>query len=87
MAVRVRVRYWAGARAVAGVETEEFTADSVADALAQASSARGDSEEFRRVLRLSSVLVDGAAVQRSAYGDALAGDVTAEVLPPFAGGS
>lgn len=87
MAVQVVLRYWAGARAAAHVETETMTAASVADALSQAKALRPGDAEFDRVLSLCTVLVDGRAVHHEQLGAALGSDVTAEVLPPFAGGA
>jgi sulfur-carrier protein len=81
----VHLHYWAGARAAAGTEHEEFLATSVADALAQARALRGDAR-FDRVLAACSVLVDGVVLHPTQFERVLTGDVRAEVLPPFAGG-
>jgi molybdopterin converting factor small subunit len=81
----VRLHYWAGAKAAAGVELEEVAADSVGAALEQARSRRGP--EFGRVLSVSSVLVDGVVADRAALDRVVSDPVTAEILPPFAGGS
>nr|WP_308208919.1 MoaD/ThiS family protein [Actinokineospora globicatena] len=79
------VRYFAGARAAAGVHEEkvQLPADStVQDALAALERRHGD--ELARVLRAASFLVDGVAVRdRSA---ALPDGIGLDVLPPFAGG-
>jgi molybdopterin converting factor small subunit len=77
------VRYWAGARAAAGI-TEEYVpvADgaTVADVVARVEQAR---PALRPVLEVASLLLDGRAAGRDApIGDA----ATLEVLPPFAGG-
>lgn len=82
----VRIRYWAGARAAAGVEREQFAAPTVTAALAAATAARADDPAFRRVLGVSSVLVDGRRAGPADLDHALAADVDVEVLPPFAGG-
>ncbi|MGO1973041.1 MAG: MoaD/ThiS family protein [Propionibacteriaceae bacterium] len=82
----VRIRYWAGARAVAGVEHEQFAASTVTAALAAAAAARADDPAFRRVLDISSVLVDGRRAGADDLGRDLDVDVDVEVLPPFAGG-
>jgi sulfur-carrier protein len=81
----VHLHYWAGARAAAGAEHEEFSASSVADALAQARALHGD-PRFDRVLAVCSVLVDGVVVRPADLDRALTGNVQAEILPPFAGG-
>lgn len=83
---RVTLRYWAGARAAAGVETEQVDAVSVADALAAALAARGGDPEFARVLAACTVLQDRRAVPRAQQDRPLEGDTEIELLPPFAGG-
>ncbi len=82
----VRIRYWAGAKAAAGVDTEEFEAVSVRAALANASASRDTKQQFVRVLGLSSILIDGVAASDPQLDQPLAADVQVEVLPPFAGG-
>lgn len=74
------VRYWAGARRAAGVESEALDADTVG--------------ELRAALSARSQLSPVAAVASFLVGGAQAGDATAlsdgdevDVLPPFAGGS
>ncbi len=77
----VQVRYFAGARAAAGV-TEESVAATTLEQLLAALADRGD--RMPAVLAVSSFLVDGLAVHdRSA---ALPDGCTVDVLPPFAGG-
>jgi molybdopterin synthase sulfur carrier subunit len=81
----VRVRYFAGARAAAGVEEEriELPADSTVHDLVTALCARhGDG--LSRVLTASSFLLDGVAVRNR--GVTLDNGVGVDVLPPFAGG-
>jgi molybdopterin converting factor small subunit len=79
------IRYWAAARDAAGVGEEPYDASTLADALAAARARRGD--EFTRVVRRSSFLVDGQPVgTRDHAGIALPDGGTVEVLPPFAGG-
>jgi sulfur-carrier protein len=79
------IRYWAAARAAAGVAEEPYDAATLGQALAAAAADRG--EEFHRVLRRSSFLVDGAPVgTRDPQGVELPEGGTVEVLPPFAGG-
>ncbi|MGQ0624185.1 MAG: MoaD/ThiS family protein [Sporichthyaceae bacterium] len=80
------IRYWAAARAAAGVESEPFEAASLHEAL-EAARAR-HSAEFTRVLGVCSYVIDGDPVGKRAHHDvALADGATVEVLPPFAGGS
>lgn len=80
----VSIRYWAGAAAAAGVDSESIAAPSVADALAEARTARGGALDG--VLAVSSILVDGRATRGEALAEPLTGPVSVEVLPPFAGG-
>jgi sulfur-carrier protein len=79
------LHYWAGARAAAGTESESWTADSIAEALRAAQQARND-PNFARVLSVCSVLVDGVVVRADDLGRPVSGPLTAEILPPFAGG-
>ena len=77
----VTVRYWAGARAAAGVETETVpgaaTVGELVDVLAAARPALGP------VLAVASLLVDGRAGSGL---DPIPPGALVEVLPPFAGG-
>jgi molybdopterin synthase sulfur carrier subunit len=82
--VSVEIRYWAGAAAASGVEAETVTAGSVADALTSVAAARGPA--LQRVLRVSSILVDGVRTGPAERGRELLAPVQVEVLPPFAGG-
>lgn len=77
--------YWAGAKAAAGVAGETVEARTVAQALSQVTSRRPDSR-FRRVVRASTVLVEGVAVRGAELERVLEGRVEVEILPPFAGG-
>jgi len=77
--VTVHVRYWAGARRAAGVESEELEAGTVAELRALLAARR----ELAAVAEVASFLVD----------EVPAGDTTrlpdgaqVDVLPPFAGG-
>jgi molybdopterin synthase sulfur carrier subunit len=79
---QIAVRYFAAARAAAGVREETVAGDSIADALAALRARHSD--RFAAVLGVSSLLVDG--VQMSDARAQLAGDVELDVLPPFAGG-
>jgi sulfur-carrier protein len=77
----VLVRYWAGARAAAGVDEERLTGVStVGDLLARLAAAHPALEP---VLPVCSVLVAGRA---STGEDPLPPGAVIEVLPPFAGG-
>jgi molybdopterin synthase sulfur carrier subunit len=82
----VTIRYWAGARAAAGVEAETVEADTVRAAL-EAVSERRSSPQFARVVRASAVLVAGTTAHPEDLDRVLEGPVDVEVLPPFAGGS
>lgn len=81
----VVVRYFAGARAAAGVAEDrvELPGDrsSVADALAAVRARRNDLD---RVLPSCSFLLDGVAVHDHATAVSDGGEL--DVLPPFAGG-
>jgi len=78
----VTVRYFAGARAAAGVDQEPAEATTVADLVTALGAARGD--RLVRTLTACSFLVDGVAVRDLAA--PLPDDATVDVLPPFAGG-
>lgn len=79
------IRYWAAARAAAGVDEEPYDAATLGQALAAAAAGRGP--EFGNVLRRSSFLIDGAPAGTRAHDDVeLPEGGTVEVLPPFAGG-
>jgi sulfur-carrier protein len=78
----VLVRYFAGARAAAGVAEEKVAASSVAELVASVGAAHGS--RLTRVLAACTFLVDGLACRdRSAP---LGEDAVVDVLPPFAGG-
>lgn len=79
-AATVTVRYWAGARAAAGVETEQRSGQTIGDVLDEAVGAH---PRLAPVVAASTFLLDGRAADRSAT---LRPGVTVEVLPPFAGG-
>lgn len=76
----VLVRYWAGARAAAGIDSESAAPGTVAEVLAQVQDRHAD---LQPILDVCAFLLDGLSVDRSAT--APAGSVV-EVLPPFAGG-
>jgi molybdopterin synthase sulfur carrier subunit len=80
------LRYWAGARAAAGVESERVDALTLAEALDAARAGRDAS--FGRVLDVCSFVVDEHPVGRTPPAEvALDPEAVVEVLPPFAGGS
>jgi molybdopterin converting factor small subunit len=81
----VTLNYWAGARAAAGTSAETVEAVSIGAALEVAAGRRSD-PRFLRVVRASSLLVDGASVHGADLDEPLRGPVEVEVLPPFAGG-
>ncbi len=79
----VVVRYFAGARAAAGVAEERVPAGATLDALATELVAR-HGERLAPVLKVASFLVDGTAWHdRQAV---IPAGATVDVLPPFAGG-
>ena len=83
--VTVLVRYFAAAKAAAGVDTEQLDVPAhatVDDVLAQARDRHGP--EFARVLERCSFLLDEIAVRDRAH--AVHAGATLDVLPPFAGG-
>jgi molybdopterin converting factor small subunit len=84
--VSVSLHYWAGAKAAAGVSEEHIDARSVADALRIACQERSD-PRFDRVIKASSVLIDGRTAHRQDLERQLTEPVQVEVLPPFAGGT
>ena len=78
----VTVRYFAGARAAAGVDSENRDAASLDELVGQIVGDHG--EELGRVLTACSFLVDGTTTRDRAT--ALTPGATVDVLPPFAGG-
>ncbi len=76
----VTVRYWAGARAAAGVASDEVPGGSVGEVTDAVAILR---PALRPVLAVATFLVDGAAARRT---DRMPDGATLEVLPPFAGG-
>ncbi|MCF3965188.1 MoaD/ThiS family protein [Streptomyces fuscigenes] len=79
------IRYWAAAKAAAGVAEEPYAADTLAGALADARA--NHPGDLARVLERCSFLVDGLTVGTRGHETVrLAEGGTVEVLPPFAGG-
>jgi molybdopterin synthase sulfur carrier subunit len=79
--VRITVRYFAGARAAAGIAEETLEASTLGDVAAELT---GRGEPLSRVLTACSYLVDGLSVRD--LGTPLRDGATVDVLPPFAGG-
>jgi sulfur-carrier protein len=80
--VTVTVRYFAGARAAAGVDTEQRSAATLDELVRGLTEAHG--EGLARVLPACSFLVDGTTTRDRAL--VLAPGAVVDVLPPFAGG-
>ncbi len=78
----VTVRYFAGARAASGVDTETRDAATLDQLVGQLVDAHG--EKLERVLTACSFLVDGTSTRDRA--SVLAPGAVVDVLPPFAGG-
>ncbi|MCZ2823164.1 MULTISPECIES: MoaD/ThiS family protein [unclassified Modestobacter] len=78
----VTVRYFAGARAAVGVDTETRQAGTLAELVGQLTDAHG--ERLERVLTACSFLVDGTSTRDRAL--VLTPGTVVDVLPPFAGG-
>ncbi len=78
----VTVRYFAGARAASGVDTEMRDARSLDELVGQLVDAHG--EKLERVLTACSFLVDGTTTRDRAM--QLSPGSVVDVLPPFAGG-
>ena len=76
------MRYFAGARAAAGVDTETREAATLDQLVAQIVDSHG--ERLERVLTACSFLVDGTSTRDRAQ--ALQPGAVVDVLPPFAGG-
>jgi molybdopterin synthase sulfur carrier subunit len=81
------IRYWAAAKAAAGVGEEPYDAPTLAAAIAAAALKEGRNGDFRRVIARSSFLVNGDPVgTRDHESVELPEGGVVEVLPPFAGG-
>jgi len=78
------VRYWAAAKAAAGVAEEPFEAATLGELVKKITPRNA---ELARVLGRSSFLIDGnPAGKRDLDSIELPDGATVEVLPPFAGG-
>lgn len=81
----VTVRYWAAAKAAAGIAEEQREASTLDALLDQAGAAHGP--ELVRVLSICSFLVDEHPVGARPHAEvALPDGALVDVLPPFAGG-
>jgi molybdopterin converting factor small subunit len=80
--VTVTVRYFAGARAASGVDTEQLPAATLEELVGRIVDVHGD--RLARVLTACSFLVDGTSTRNPAV--SLAPGAVVDVLPPFAGG-
>ena len=78
----VTVRYFAGARAAVGVDTETRDAADLQELVGQIVTDHG--ERLERVLTACSFLVDGTTTRDRTL--ALSPGAVVDVLPPFAGG-
>ncbi len=78
----VTVRYFAGARAAVGVDTESREAGTLQELVGQIVTDHG--ERLERVLTACSFLVDGTTTRDRTL--ALSPGAVVDVLPPFAGG-
>ncbi|MCV2490088.1 MoaD/ThiS family protein [Geodermatophilus sp. YIM 151500] len=76
------VRFFAGARAAAGVDAEQRSAATLDELVTALAAAHGD--RLARVLPACSFLVDGTSTRDRAL--VLSPGATVDVLPPFAGG-
>ncbi|GAA4912002.1 molybdopterin converting factor small subunit [Stackebrandtia albiflava] len=76
------VRFFAGARAAAGVSEVTSTAETVAELRADLAKRLGP--DLERVLTVSTLLIDGVTGHDPMA--SLPADSTVDVLPPFAGG-
>lgn len=79
----ITLRYWAAAKAAAGVAEEQVSARTLEEALAGARERHGS--RLAAVLEAASLLVDGVRVTPEQH-PRLADGTVVEVLPPFAGG-
>lgn len=79
--------FWAGAKAVAGTASEQWSAGTVGEALRAAAARRAGDPRFDRLLTVCTVLVDGVVLHSDHWDDPLTGSVRAEILPPYAGGA
>jgi len=86
-AASVTVRYWAAARAAAGVREDHVRVETVAAALDAVRAMHDEEPRFAQVLSVCSFLLGDRPLGSSDLAEVAVrdGDVL-EVLPPFAGG-
>lgn len=83
----VTVRYWAAARAAAGIAEEQVAASTLAELLTEIHRRHGHLDRFDDVIEYCSVLVGETPVGAKDPSDVrLPAGVSVEFLPPFAGG-
>ena len=82
----VKIRYFAGARAAAGVSDEDLLLDTAEPTVALVVSTIGErhGDKLGKVLAASSFLLDGVAVRDTSVRVPAGSQL--DVLPPFAGG-
>ena len=81
------MRYWAAARAAAGIAEEHVAAGTLAELLDEISNRHGARDRFDNVIATCSILVGETPVGSREPADVrLAPGDTVEFLPPFAGG-
>lgn len=81
------LRYWASARAAAGVDEDELDVESLEDAVAVALARHPDRPRLGPILAICAFVVNGVPVGGRAHATVLLADGwVAEALPPFAGG-
>jgi sulfur-carrier protein len=84
---RVTIRYWAAAKAAAGVPEETVDASTLGDALNAVVASRKPDGRLAEIIRRSSFLVNADPVGRADRQSIMLDDgAVIEVLPPFAGG-
>jgi molybdopterin converting factor small subunit len=81
--VEIRVRYWGSAREAAGRAEDIVEAADLRGAVAAVADRYG--ERFRRIVEMSTIVVDGTRLPPHAHVEVQDGSVV-EVMPPFAGG-
>ncbi len=83
----VTVRYWAAARAAAGIAEEQVSAGTLAELLDEIHRRHRDRDRFDDVIEMCSILVGETPVgARDPAEVVLPRGVSVEFLPPFAGG-
>jgi molybdopterin converting factor small subunit len=80
-----RVRYWAGARALARTAEQYVAGDTLEAVLAEVKREHG--APMTRLLGISVLLVDGVQVDAGQPDLPVGPDAVVEILPPYAGGA